>query len=144
MRRTERRRRERGAALGELALVMPFLLLVVMLMLEGSRLVETYQIINNAAREGARLAVLPENQGSPADIAGEIVNYAGLNGVTIPAANITIDQSLLVPTPSGVSISASQVTVQYSFTLNYLAVFTLLGVPGTYTLSSTAEFRNFY
>jgi Flp pilus assembly protein TadG len=144
MRPTRTASQERGAMLMELALLLPLLVLIVMLVLEGSRLVRTHQVLNNAAREGARLSVQPENQGSPGDIATEVVTYATQNGVAITAGNVTINQAALIPTSSGVSMSASVVTVNYSYTVNYLSVFSWLGVPSTYTLQGAAEFRNFY
>jgi len=144
MRRTRAVSREHGAMLLELALLLPLLVLIVMLVLEGSRLVRTHQVLNNAAREGARLSVQPEHQGSTGDIATEVVTYATQNGVPISTGNVTINQAALIPTPSGVSMSASVVTVNYSYTMNYLSVFSWLGVPSTYALQGNAEFRNFY
>ena len=144
MKRTKKGPREKGSVLMELALVLPLLILIVMLVLEGSKLVRTHQVLNNAAREGARLSVQPENQGVTADITTEVVNYASQNGVPLAAGDVTINQSALIAMPSGVSISASQVTVTHSYTMSYLSVFTFLGVPGTYTLRGSAEFRNFY
>ena len=144
MKRTKKGPREKGSVLMELALVLPLLILIVMLVLEGSKLVRTHQVLNNAAREGARLSVQPENQGVTADITTEVINYASQNGVPLAAGDVTINQSALIAMPSGVSISASQVTVTHSYTMSYLSVFTFFGVPGTYTLKGTAEFRNFY
>jgi Flp pilus assembly protein TadG len=144
MKRTKKSPREKGSVLMELALVLPLLILIVMLVLEGSKLVRTHQVLNNAAREGARLSVQPENQGATTDITTEVINYASQNGVPLAAGDITINQSALIAMPSGVSISASQVTVTHSYTMSYLSVFTFLGVPGTYTLRGSAEFRNFY
>ena len=144
MRRTKAASRERGAMLMELALLLPMLVLIVMLVLEGSRLVRTHQVLNNAAREGARLSVQEENKGNTGDIATEVAAYATQNGVPITAGNVTINQAALIPTPSGASMSASVVTVNYSYTMNYLSVFAWLGVPSTYALTGTAEFRNFY
>ena len=144
MKRTKKGPREKGSVLMELALVLPLLILIVMLVLEGSKLVRTHQVLNNAAREGARLSVQPENQGVTADITTEVINYASQNGVPLAAGDITINQSALIAMPSGVSISASQVTVTHNYTMSYLSVFTFLGVPGTYTLRGSAEFRNFY
>jgi len=144
MKRTKKGPREKGSVLMELALVLPLLILIVMLVLEGSKLVRTHQVLNNAAREGARLSVQPENQGVTADITTEVINYASQNGVPLAAGDVTINQSALIAMPSGVSISASQVTVTHNYTMSYLSVFTFLGVPGTYTLQGTAEFRNFY
>lgn len=144
MRRIRSASGERGAMLMELALLLPLLVLIVMLVLEGSRLVRTHQVLNNAAREGARLSVQPENQGNTGDIASEVATYATQNGVPITAGNVTINQAALIPTPSGVSMSASVVTVNYTYTMNYLSVFSWLGVPSVYGFTGTAEFRNFY
>jgi Flp pilus assembly protein TadG len=144
MRRTKAASGERGAMLMELALLLPMLVLIVMLVLEGSRLVRTHQVLNNAAREGARLSVQPENQGNTGDIATEVAAYATQNGVPLTSGNVTINQAALIPTPSGVSMSASVVTVNYSYTMNYLSVFAWLGVPSIYALTGNAEFRNFY
>ena len=128
----------------ELALLLPLLVLIVMLVLEGSRLVRTHQVLNNAAREGARLSVQQENSGNTADIASEVVTYATQNGVPITSGNVTINQTATIPTGSGISMSASVVTVDYTYTMNYLSVFSWLGVPTTFPLQGAAEFRNFY
>lgn len=144
MKPIKRSAREQGTVLMELALVLPVLLLITMLVIEGSRLVRTHQVLNNAAREGARLSVQPDQQGGTADITTEVVTYATQNGVPITASNVTVNQTALIATSSGVSISASQVTVSYPYTMNYLSFFAWLGVPSTFTLQGTAEFRNFY
>jgi Flp pilus assembly protein TadG len=144
MKPIKRRSGERGAMLMELALLLPLLVLIIMLVLEGSALIRTHQILNNAAREGARLSVMQENEGSTADIVTQVVAYAAQNGVTITAANVTINQSAWIPVAGSPSISASQVAVNCSYTFHYLAVFAWLGVPSTYTLQGAAEFRNFY
>jgi Flp pilus assembly protein TadG len=135
---------ERGTVMVELALLLPLLVLIVMLVLEGSRLVRTHQVLNNAAREGARLSVNQENFGNTADIASEVVTYAAQNGVAINTDNVTVNQAATIPTPSGISMSASMVTVNYTYTMNYLSVFAWLGVPSSFPLQGSAEFRNFY
>jgi hypothetical protein len=100
-------------------------------------------VLNNAAREGARLSILPENKGSTADIVTEVVNYANLNGVTISSTDVTINQAATINN-GGVLLSASTVTVTHNYNVNYLAIFTWLGMPSSYTLQGSAEFRNFY
>jgi Flp pilus assembly protein TadG len=151
MRRTDRRSRERGTLLMELALVMPFLILTLMMVLEGSRLVRTHQVLNNAAREGARLSVLPDNcnacpggAGSIDEVKTAVIHYASQNGITLTADNITIDQTVVVATASGTSFQGSRVTVNYSYSVGFLSVFSWLGVPGTYTLQAGVVFQNFY
>ena len=52
------RRKQKGQALAELALVLPILLMVVFGMIEMARLVQTYLAVQHAAREGARYAVV--------------------------------------------------------------------------------------
>jgi len=138
------RTRERGTVMVELALLLPLLVLIVMLVLEGSRLVRTHQVLNNAAREGARLSVQEENKGNTADIASEVVTYAAENGVSINTGNVTVNQNANIPTPSGIAMSASVVTVNFTYTMNYLSVFAWLGVPSSFPLQGSAEFRNFY
>ena len=64
MRRLVRRaRREEGAALIETAFVLPIMLLVCVGILEFGRAYQTWQVVTNASREGARVAVLPEYHG---------------------------------------------------------------------------------
>jgi Flp pilus assembly protein TadG len=57
-RRAPRRRGERGQALVEFALILPVLLLLVLGIIEFGRAWNLSQIITDAAREGARQAVL--------------------------------------------------------------------------------------
>ena len=143
MRRTKKISGQRGAMLLELALVLPLLLLIVMLVLSLTLVVRTHQVLNNAAREGARLAVQPENKGNTADITTQVSNYASQNGVTITAGNVTINQNALIAN-GATSISASIVTVDYTYSPNFVAVLALLGAPTSFQLEGKAEFRNFY
>lgn len=143
MKRTSARGGERGVMMMELALVLPFLILIAMLVMEGSRMIRTHQVLNNAAREGARLSVLPENQGSTAGIVTEVVNYANLNGVTITSGEVVVNQAATINN-GGILMGASVVTITHPYTMNYLSVFAWLGVTSTYALQGSAEFRNFY
>ena len=54
-----RRRSERGAELIELALVLPILLLVFAAIVDFALMFQRFLVVSNAAREGARFAVLP-------------------------------------------------------------------------------------
>src|SRR5262249_55569645 len=54
-----RDRRGRGAGVIELALVLPMLLLMFAAIVDFALLFQRYAVISNAAREGARIAVLP-------------------------------------------------------------------------------------
>lgn len=144
MRPIKRRPRQRGAMLMELALVFPFLILIVMIVLEGSRLVRAHQVLNNAAREGARLSVYADYHSTSGitAIQNAVVNYATENHIAITTDNVTVEQDVLIPITGG-NIPASRVTVSYAYTLNYLSILEWLGVPGTYTLNARAVFANF-
>ena len=56
---------ERGAALLEAAITLPMLLLVAVGIFEFGRAYQTWQILTNAAREGARMAVLTDADEQP-------------------------------------------------------------------------------
>ena len=64
---------ERGQALLETAMVLPIILLVSVGIFEFGRVYQTVQILTNAAREGARLAVLPN--ATPADVQARVSTY---------------------------------------------------------------------
>lgn len=107
-----RARDERGAALLEMAFTLPLLLLVCVGILEFGRAYQTWQVLTNAAREGARIAVLPGTTGT--DVTNRVRAYMQ-NGQLPKYATATI-----TVTPTTVSIgagteSASQVTVNYPF-----------------------------
>ena len=53
------RRSERGSELVEFAIVVPVLLLLIGGIIDFALLFQSYEVATNAAREGARLAVLP-------------------------------------------------------------------------------------
>jgi Flp pilus assembly pilin Flp len=50
---------ERGAALVEFALVLPLLLVVIAGIVDFGFVFQRYEVVTNAAREGARIAILP-------------------------------------------------------------------------------------
>ena len=55
--RSSSRRRSRGQALVEFALVLPVLLILLMVLIEVARLFSAWLIVENSAREAARYAV---------------------------------------------------------------------------------------
>ena len=69
----KRYRNQRGAALLEAAITVPIILLISVGIFEFGRAYQTWQVLTNAAREGARLAVI---QGSTdADVTTTVRNY---------------------------------------------------------------------
>jgi Flp pilus assembly protein TadG len=150
MRRIERspqrfRRDQRGTALLEFAIVLSLLLFFAIVVFEGAALIRTHQVINNAAREGARFAAQKSFANSgPGDLQQVVVNYAALNNVNITPAEVAVDQGQAIPGPNGVFISASRVTVTHPYPLVVLPNIPGFTIPTSVTLVGRAEFRNFF
>ena len=79
---------ERGTALLETAITLPLLLLASVAIFEFGRAFQTWEVLTNAAREGARVAVLPSSTHAAAEARARAYLDAGaLNGssATMPA-----------------------------------------------------------
>jgi Flp pilus assembly protein TadG len=144
----QRGRGERGAALLEMALTLPLLLLVCVGILEFGRAYQTWQVLTNAAREGARIAVLP---GTDDDAVRSRVKQYMAAG-QLPKANddvvtIDIDRNQTVSIGTGTA-SASQITVNYPFDFVVLDPIAKLATgqgsatPSTLNMVASATMRN--
>jgi Flp pilus assembly protein TadG len=83
---------QKGAAMVEAALTMLTLLVLLFAIFEAGRLLFIQQTLNNASREGAKLAVLPQRGTIPGDLptrgavnneVNRFIQAAGINGATI-------------------------------------------------------------
>ncbi|TFG63414.1 MAG: pilus assembly protein [Gemmatimonadales bacterium] len=133
-----RRHGSSGQALAEVAIALPILLLMLVGIFEFARAYQIQQVVVNAAREGARQAVL---QGVNSDSATVIVNTY-LAGGSITGATIVITDTNNTGDPTTV-----QVSVPYSFGL--IGPIIRLATsdagrtgPGDITLSSQATMRH--
>lgn len=113
-------RSERGAELVEFAMVMPFFLLLVAGIVDFARLFHSWEVTTNAAREGARVAVLPGyNVNDYAAARGRVTQYiAGSN-----ADGTAVTQISLVPMPLTPGLppgSAVNVTVTYTYNYRFI------------------------
>jgi Flp pilus assembly protein TadG len=134
---------ERGTALIETAMTLPLLLLVSVGIFEFGRAFQTWQVLTNAAREGARLAVMPSSTDAAVKArvqsyltSGQLTNTPGI----FPTAS-TVDIG------GGVTANSSLVTVTYPFQFMVLQPVARLVVPGAtlggaFTLTATANMRN--
>ena len=95
------RRDQRGAALLEMAFTLPLLLLISVGIFEFGRAFEVWQVLTNAAREGARVAVLPGIL--DAMVSARVQQYANAGvldtGVTPTVTIYGTRQSLTAPAP---------------------------------------------
>jgi Flp pilus assembly protein TadG len=137
------RRRSRGSELVEFALMLPGLAMLLLVVSQAAGAVATYQILCNAAREGARVAIVPGEYGRAADVQNTVVAYALANGVPLTTGAVTVNQNALV-SPSGGACSganacmqSSQVSVAYTYVMGGL-----LGA--SMQLGTSAEMRNLY
>ena len=104
-------RGERGAELIELMLVFPILMLILAGIVDFGMMLRSYEVVTNAAREGARVAVLDANY-SDAEIGARVNAYlasAGMGPATVPAP-------VTVPvTVGGRTFMARSVTVNFQY-----------------------------
>ena len=84
-RRRAGRKRRRGAAVIEFAVVAPLLFLLILVIFEFGRMVMAHQILTNAAREGARRAIL--EQSTAAEVQQTITNYLARNSISGASGN---------------------------------------------------------
>ena len=84
------RQRRIGAAVVEFAVVAPIFLLFVFGMIEYGRMVMVQQILTNASREGARVAVLEGSTRS--DVVDWVVDYCASSRITITDGDVSIPQ----------------------------------------------------
>jgi Flp pilus assembly protein TadG len=133
-------RREEGAQLIEFVIVFPILMLVIAGILDFGMMMRNYEVVTNAAREGARVAVLSGY--GQADVEARVQAYvdaAGLNG----APPVVALNDVPIVTPSG-TFTGRSVTVNYTYELAVLSgVSALFGdAIDDVALQSTAVMRN--
>jgi Flp pilus assembly protein TadG len=143
--------KDTGTVAVELAIILPLLAILLMGTLEVGSMVRDYQVLQNAAREGARFSALPNNRISGAEnpgavlqtIQNRVVAYLQNEHITVAAGNVNVNQTYPVPI-GGLTVQGSQVTITYSRPLIFPGVTSLIPSLGTTSLVGTAVFRNFY
>src|SRR5262245_45339015 len=148
--RTRRAGEELGAALVEFALAVPLLLVVIAGIVDFGFVFQRYEVITNAAREGARLASLPGYDA--ADVEARVRAYVA-NGLSMANTNTVMPVS---GTPKGVEVVYQDLTISGRdvptavVTVNYQHQFLLLGPMlslingswgGSITLTSSSQMR---
>ena len=142
MRKANGRNRERGAALIEAAVTIPMILLISVGIFEFGRAYQTWQVLTNAAREGARMAVI--DGPTDADVRARVNSYLTGGGLTsLSADKILVNRTV----PFNGTATASQVTVNYPFSFMVLNPVVRLVRPtstlgGSITMSSATLMRN--
>lgn len=140
-----RHKNERGTALIETALTLPVLLLVSIGIFEFGRAYQTQQVLTNAAREGARVAILP---GQPTGVVqARVTAYATAGQIYNPTSAVATVTQTQVSIGGGNTAPGSKVTVTYPYSFMVLQPVARLvaskSMVGTaFTMTATAEMRN--
>lgn len=103
-------RSERGSQLIEFAIVVPILLLVLAGIFDFGMMFRTFEVVTNAAREGARVGVLPGY--APVDVQARVDAYMAAAGLNDPYTVNVVN----VPVATGAgTFTARAVTVNYTY-----------------------------
>jgi Flp pilus assembly protein TadG len=136
-------RSDRGFAILEAALALPLLMLAGVGVVEFGRAYQTSQVLTKAAREGARVAVLPDSAAGAVD--AKVRQYLQMGGLTsdgtvgVTTAAVAADRVVKAP--------GSEVTISYPFQFVVLQPVAQLLVSGSMvdspiTVTATSVMRN--
>jgi len=127
-------------------MTIPILLLICVGVFEFGRAFQTWQVLTNAAREGARVSVTPEATSD--GVEGVVRSYMESGALAeFASASVDVNRSASIMV-NGAARPASQVTVTYPYTFMVLNPVIRLIQPssntgaGTLNMSATAIMRN--
>jgi Flp pilus assembly protein TadG len=128
----------------EFALILPLLLLLLLGIMDFGFLFQRYEVVTNAAREGARVAILPDYEANiTANVQARVDQYITASGLTGTAtATVGAVQTIAVGSQC---IKVRPVTVSYVH--NFMFVGPIVGLFGggsftSKTLHATSAMRS--
>jgi Flp pilus assembly protein TadG len=130
----------------EAAISIPLLLVLMVGIFEVGRAYQTWQVLTNAAREGARMSITPSSTpGTTTALIRQYMSDGALANASSAVVNVNKGSSIAVG--GGTSVSASLVTVDYPFSFIMLQPVVRLVAPGAtvggpLTMRATAIMRN--
>ncbi len=132
----------------EMAFTLPILAMIFISIIDLGLIVRDYQVLQNAAREGARLSSMEDYRlwmtpGAEAEIKDVVRQYALQERITLDVGWISVSQTYPIPGGNGFAGGlGSEITVTYPRSL------LLVGAPflpsGSVTLKASAVFFNLY
>jgi len=131
------RRNHRGSALVEVAITIPILLAILLGIFEFARAWNIQQVVTNAAREGARVAVVPT--ATTALIQTAVENHLTAANVDVSGATISIFNTTVPGDPDSVVVSYNY---QYQLFGKVIGFLGGGGAASSVNLSSTSIMRN--
>lgn len=140
---------ERGSVIVEFALMLPVMAMMLIGILDMGLLIREHQVVQNAAREGARFSSLPENNvcctnptATIQAVKDRVTDYLAQENFSVASSSVTVNQAKAMTMSGGITAYASEVTVSYTRDLM------IPGAPflsfGSATLTGSAVFRNLY
>jgi Flp pilus assembly protein TadG len=142
VRRLRRLGGDRGSELIELAIVTPILLFIIAGIMDFGFLFQRYEVVTNAAREGARLGSLPGY--TAADIQARVDAYLASSGLTAAHPTPDVQYSTQTVGAGGPTINVVTVTVLYHSPFDIIGPFAgMVGGGGwtSITLRSSSVMR---
>jgi Flp pilus assembly protein TadG len=107
---------EKGAAAVEFAIILPLLVLIVFGTMEFALLMFNKQVITNAAREGARKAIIfQETQVSDAEITSVVNDYCKEQLITFGDSSTALETPVIERTTNSDGDSIVSVKVYYTY-----------------------------
>jgi Flp pilus assembly protein TadG len=124
----------------EFAVTLPMLLLVIVGIFDFGLAFHQYAVVTNAAREGARMAVLPGY--SDADVTNRVTTFLQAGGITA-TPTISVTTNLVTPEGGALPFTERTVNVQVDHVLAYVAPFARVfgGTFGAVTLAAVSGMR---
>lgn len=123
----------------EMVIILPVLLMLLFAIAEFGLVLTKWQTLTNAAREGARDAIVYRTGCDAATVESEVrtkvKNYAAAGGVTLTDADIAVSGAC------GAANTDTSVSVDHDYTFMVLPGFAS-SINPTLTLSSSATMRN--
>jgi Flp pilus assembly protein TadG len=123
---------ESGAELIELMIALPILILTAAAIMDFGVLFMRYEVVTNAAREGARIAILPAY--GEADVQARVAAYLAAGGLT-ETPTTTVTNSTVETTAGGPTVNV--VTVRVSYTHDYIFLGPMAALVGGGPYAST-------
>jgi hypothetical protein len=111
-------RRSSGSSMIETVIVLPIVLMLLFAVAEFSLVFARWQTVTNAAREGARTAILFRTGCDPATVEDEV--RARVRNYTSPAGIVLADADITISGVCGASSTNSSVTVTAPYTFRVL------------------------
>lgn len=134
-----RSRDDRGMAMVEMVIILPLLLMMLFAIAEFGVIFGRWQTLTNAAREGAREAVVFRSPCDATTVENEVTttvqNYASSAGITLAAGDVSVTGAC------GAANTDTSVNVNHNYTFRVLPGFAKSLNPSV-DLSTSATMRN--